>query len=168
MGHEEHHAKAPQAVRLGVLSVSSTRTLQNDQSGHWIAEQARREGHNVQVHQVVPDDVGAIRRVLLQWLAHPAPDAIVVTGGTGISPKDVTIEAIKPLLAKELTAFGPIFAQLSHAEIGASALLSRATAGVLGQALVFCLPGSLKACQLACQRLIFPELGHLHMHTRES
>lgn len=168
MGHEEHHAKAPPTVRLGVLSVSSTRTLENDESGHWIAEQASCAGHTVLVHQVAPDDAGAIRRVLLQWLADPAPDAIVVTGGTGISRKDVTIEAVKPMLAKELTAFGPLFAQLSHAEIGSSALLSRATAGVIGKALIFCLPGSLKACQLACQRLIFPELGHLRMHTRES
>jgi len=168
MGHEEHRAKAPLSIGLGVLSVSSTRTLDNDESGHWIADQARQAGHSVLAHQVVPDDAGAIRRVLLQWLAEPAPNAIVVTGGTGISPKDVTIEAIKPLLAKELTAFGPLFAQLSHAEIGSSALLSRATAGVIGQALVFCLPGSLKACQLACQRLIFPELGHLYLHTRGS
>ena len=168
MGHEDHRARAPLIVRVGVLSVSSTRALENDESGHWIAEHARQAGHAVVAHAVVPDDADAIHRTLLRWLADPAPQAIVITGGTGISPQDVTIEAIKPLLAKELTAFGALFAQLSYNEVESAALLSRATAGVIGHALVFCLPGSLKACQLACKRLIFPELGHLCLHTEAS
>ena len=100
-------------------------------------------------------------------LADAAPQAVIVTGGTGVSPKDVTIEALRPLMSKELTAFGPIFAHLSYQEIGSAAIMSRATAGVIGHCLVFCLPGSLKACQLACSALIFPELGHLRVHVQE-
>ncbi len=153
---------------LGILSVSTTRTLETDTSGQWIAKEAGRHGHQVVAYQVVTDEINTIRNTLVQLLADPAPEALIVTGGTGISPKDVTIEAIKPLFAKELSAFGAIFAQLSYKEIDSAALLSRATAGVIGRSLVFCLPGSLKACQMACQTLIFPELGHLHLHAVEA
>jgi molybdenum cofactor biosynthesis protein B len=95
------------------------------------------------------------------------PHTLLLTGGTGISPKDVTIEAIKPLFDKELTAFAALFANLSFQEIGAAAMLSRAIAGIIGKTVVFCMPGSLKACQLACNALIFPELGHLAAHIIE-
>jgi molybdopterin adenylyltransferase len=167
MGHHEHKAKAPSSLRIGVLSVSTTRSLEQDTSGHWIAERARGHGHRVVDHQVVTDAVDAIRRALFQMLADSVPQAVIVTGGTGISPKDVTLEALRPLMGKELTAFGPIFAQLSYHEIGSAALMSRATAGVVGRTLIFCLPGSLKACQLGCNTLIFSELGHLQVHLAE-
>ena len=91
-----------------------------------------------------------------------------MTGGTGISNKDVTIEAVRPLFSKEITAFGAIFSQLSFEEIDSAALLSRATAGVIEKTVVFCMPGSLNACKLACKALIFPELGHLVKHTHEN
>jgi molybdenum cofactor biosynthesis protein B len=168
MGTELHRAKAPGPVTVGVLSVSSTRSLENDASGHWIVQGARSQGHPVVAHQIVPDDAQAIRRALTHMLAVEAPQAVIVTGGTGISPKDVTIEALRPLFAKEMSAFGSIFAHLSYGEIGAAALISRATAGVIGRTLVFCLPGSLQACKLACETLIFPELGHLRLHAVES
>ena len=87
-----------------------------------------------------------------------------MTGGTGITKKDVTIEAVSPLFTKTLTGFGPLFAKLSFDEIGSAAFLSRATAGVIEKSVVFCLPGSLNACKLACRELIFPELGHLVKH----
>jgi molybdenum cofactor biosynthesis protein B len=90
--------------------------------------------------------------------------ALLITGGTGITSTDVTIEAIRPLFAKEMTAFGAIFAQLSYEAIDSAALLSRAAAGVIGSTAVFCMPGSKKACQLACKALIFPELGHVVGH----
>jgi molybdenum cofactor biosynthesis protein B len=167
MGHREHRSKASRSASLGVISVSTTRTLETDDSGHWIARKAHAAGHHVVAHVVVADDVDAIRRTLKQLIAESAPQALIITGGTGISPKDVTIEAVKPLFFKELTAFGPVFAQLSHSRIGSAALLSRASAGVIGRTLVFCLPGSVKACQLACDALIFPELGHLLVHVTE-
>ena len=90
-----------------------------------------------------------------------------MTGGTGITKKDVTIEAVHPMFAKELTAFGPLFAQLSTQQVGSAAILSRATAGVIDNTIVFCMPGSLNACKLACNDLIFPELGHLVKHLND-
>lgn len=168
MGHHEHRAGAPQSLKIAILSVSSSRSLANDKSGLWIGKQAAREGHCVVAHQVVTDAITPIRKAVMRMLADAAPEALIITGGTGITPKDVTIEAVQPLFAKELTAFGPIFAQLSFDQIDTAALLSRATAGVIGRCLVFCLPGSLKACQLACKALIFPEVCHMLGHVAES
>jgi molybdenum cofactor biosynthesis protein B len=90
-----------------------------------------------------------------------------MSGGTGITPKDVTIEALSPMFAKTLTGFGPLFAHLSFEEIGSAAFLSRATAGVIEGTVVFCMPGSINACKLACRKLIFPELGHLVKHVMD-
>ncbi len=168
MGHTEHRLKSLQSVTVGVVSVSTTRTLETDESGHWIRRQALAEGHQAVAHIMVPDKADAIREAVVKLMAASTPQALIITGGTGISPKDVTIEAIRPLFSKELTAFGPIFAQLSYSQIGSAALLSRATAGIIGRTLVFCLPGSLKACRLACETLIFPEIGHVLMHVAES
>ena len=127
----------------------------------------RSEGHEVVIHQVVTDEVTAIQELVHHITEKINPDVIIMTGGTGISPKDVTIEAIRPLFEKELTAFGPLFAQLSFEEIDSAAILSRATAGIIKQTIVFCMPGSIKACKLACNNLIFPELGHLLKHIKE-
>ena len=166
MGHKEHRSDAPKSMDVAVLTVSTTRSLETDDSGRWIAQRAVREGHQVVFHAVVTDDTTAIRRALTEILADLAPHAVIITGGTGISLQDVTIEAVKPLFAKELTAFGILFTQLSFEEIDSAALLSRAAAGVIGRTIVFCIPGSIKACQLACKNLIFPELGHLIRHCR--
>jgi molybdenum cofactor biosynthesis protein B len=166
MGHQEHRADAPKSLRVAVLSVSTTRNLETDESGRWIAQRAVREGHEVVFHAVVRDDMEAIRQSVTRILADLAPHAVIITGGTGISAQDVTIEAVKPLFAKELSAFGILFTQLSFEEIDSAAILSRAAAGVIGSSIAFCIPGSIKACQLACKNLIFPELGHLIRHCR--
>jgi molybdopterin adenylyltransferase len=167
MGTDEHKATAPRHLNIGILSISSTRSLAEDKSGHWISKHCKKEGHQVVCHEVISDDAGIIAETVLRVLGDPSPHALLLTGGTGISPKDVTIEAVRPLLLKELTAFGVLFSQLSFEEIDSAALLSRAMAGVIGSALVFCLPGSLNACKLACKALIFPELGHLVRHLQE-
>jgi molybdenum cofactor biosynthesis protein B len=164
MGLKSHKATAPTAVDIAVISVSSTRSLEDDKAGHWIAKTAAKEGHRVVYHQVVKDDADLIRGTILDLVANGGTRVILVTGGTGLSDADVTIEAVKPLLEKELTAFGVLFAQLSFDQIDSAAILSRATAGRIGRALVFCMPGSLKACKLACQELIFPETGHMIRH----
>jgi len=161
--HKEHAAKQ---VRLGIITLSSTRTMSEDESGKWIAEKAESEGHELLFHQVITDDAEIIRKSVAGNIRDHDPDALLMTGGTGISAKDVTIEAVRPLFDKELTAFGSLFAQLSFDEIGSAAILSRATAGLIGKTAVFCMPGSLKACKLACNKLIFPELGHLAKHIR--
>jgi molybdenum cofactor biosynthesis protein B len=167
MGTRQHKASAPRQIQLGIISVSSTRSLAEDQSGQWIATRARKEGHQVAFHRVIPDDAAVIAETLEEVLAANEPQAVLITGGTGISQRDVTIEAIKPLFRKELSAFGVLFAQLSFEEIDSAAILSRATAGVIASAVVFAMPGSLRACQLACTHLIFPELGHLVGHLQE-
>jgi molybdenum cofactor biosynthesis protein B len=168
MSTGEHKKDAPNRVTVGIITISTTRTLQTDQSGQWMKKRAKKEGHDVVLHQVVTDDATAIVNTIQEAIQERRPQVLVLSGGTGISPKDVTIEAIKPLFEKELTGFGPVFAQLSFEEIDSAAILSRATAGVVGQTIVFCIPGSFKACKLACRALIFPELGHLVKHLYEA
>ena len=164
MGIHHHRKDAPGALTVAVVTVSTSRTLKEDKSGHWIADQSAKEGHSVVYHQVIPDEAPVIARTVLDLAERKKCQVILVTGGTGISDADVTIEAVRPLLDKELAAFGVLFAQLSFEEIDSAALLSRATAGRVGKTLVFCMPGSLNACKLACKALIFPELGHLMKH----
>jgi len=164
MSTKAHKSKAPRNLKIGIISVSTTRTLEQDKSGLWIAKRARKEGHTVVSHVVVPDQTYAITHALGNSMETKAPHAVLVTGGTGIAEKDVTIEAIKPLLDKELTAFAALFAQLSFEEIDSAALMSRSVAGIVDRTAVFCMPGSLNACKLACKALIFPELGHIAKH----
>jgi len=167
MSSTEHKKSAPRTVRIGIITVSTTRSLKDDKSGLWISKRAKREGHEVVFHQVITDEIEIITRTVMDVIKDPAPQALLVTGGTGISSKDVTIEAVHPLFTKELTAFGPIFAQLSFEQIDSAAILSRATAGVIEKTILFCMPGSINACKLACKAIIFPELGHLVHHIHE-
>jgi molybdenum cofactor biosynthesis protein B len=167
MGSDEHKKNAPKSVTIGVISVSSTRTEASDESGGWIIKRAKKEGHEVVFYQVVGDDIYKITETVKRAIYEQAPQALLLTGGTGIGCRDVTIEAVRPLFEKEMTSFGPVFSQLSFEEIDSAALLSRATAGIIGKTIVFCMPGSLNACKLACNALIFPELGHLVKHALE-
>ena len=167
MGVHDHKKQAPQSVALGIITVSTTRALEDDASGQWIREQAEKEGHTVVFHHVIPDDALEIAATLNDEILKSNPAVVLLSGGTGITKKDVTIEAVSPLFTKELSAFGPLFAKLSMDEIDSAAIMSRATAGVIGNTVVFCMPGSLNACKLACTRLIFPELGHLVKHAND-
>lgn len=167
MSTKEHKKQAPDNIKVAVISVSTTRNLSQDKSGAWIKEQAKKEGVEVVIHQMVTDDIDAIEELIKHVTEKIRPHAVIMTGGTGIAPKDVTIEAVRPLFKKELTAFGVLFAQLSFEEIDSAAILSRATAGIIEDSIVFCMPGSIKACKLACNNLIFPELGHLVKHMKE-
>lgn len=167
MSTHEHKKAAPKFVKIGIITVSTTRALIADKSGLWMNEQAQKEGHEVLYHQVIPDDADTIASTVRKVIQEKKPDVLLMTGGTGITKKDVTIEALSPMFSKELTAFASLFASLSTEEIGSAAILSRATAGVIENTIVFCMPGSLNACKLACKRLIFPELGHLVKHMRD-
>jgi molybdenum cofactor biosynthesis protein B len=164
MSTHEHKKHAPRKVTIGIITVSTTRALVDDGSGNWINEQAQKEGHDIVYHQVITDDAGLIAATLRDVIQNERPQVILMNGGTGITKKDVTVEAVGPLFTKTLSSFGPLFAKLSFDEIGSAAFLSRATAGVIEDTVVFCMPGSLNACKLACQKLIFPELGHLVKH----
>lgn len=159
-----HKESSPKSVTISILTLSSTRTIENDTSGLWIKNEAVRLGHQVVNHQVILDNIELIRKTVQLIIDQQSPQLLILTGGTGITPTDVTIEAVRPLFVKELPAFSILFSQLSYQDVGSAAILSRSTAGVIGNTAVFCLPGSLKACQLACTKLIFPEAGHLTKH----
>ncbi len=167
MAKHHHHKGAPARAKIAVLTQSTTRTVAEDKSGRWMSKRAQKEGHEIVCHKVIPDDLLIIRNTFLDVQEACHPDAVLMTGGTGISPQDVTIEAIRPMFSKELTAFAILFTLLSFEEIDSAAMLSRSCAGVIGPSLVFCMPGSLNACKLACKNLIFPELGHMLRHTKE-
>ncbi len=148
-------------LRVALVTVSSSRTAQDDRSGDVMASLVTAAGHAVAERRIVTDETAAIRAVAGELLERDAVDAVVLSGGTGISPSDVTIEAIAPLFSKPLAAFSALFAQLSYEQVGAAAMLSRAAAGLAGRKVIFCLPGSPQAVRLAMETLILPELGHL-------
>ncbi len=163
---EEHKQAAPKSLVCAVLTISDTRTLDTDTSGRWIAEQLENAGHRLFEHRIVPDEPTEICAAVGGYCAHPELDVILTTGGTGISPRDRTPEAIQPLLDVELPGFGELFRMLSYEEIGAASMLSRALAGRIGSILIFCLPGSSNAVRLAMEKLLIPELPHLVHHSR--
>lgn len=156
-----HRRSAPGSLRAAVITVSDTRNLETDSGGQKVTELLEGAGHVVVAREIVKDESSEIAQALARALAQPDLRAVVLTGGTGVAARDVTPEAIAPLLEREIPGFGELFRMLSFAEIGSAALLSRATAGIAGGAVVFALPGSRGAIQLAMERLILPELGHL-------
>jgi molybdenum cofactor biosynthesis protein B len=141
--------------------VSDTRTLETDTGGALVAELLAGAGHPVASRAIVRDDAGKIRAAALAALAQPEVRALIVTGGTGVAPRDVTPDALEPILERVLPGFGELFRMLSWQEIGSAALLSRALAGLRDGRVVFVLPGSRGALRLALEKLILPELGHL-------
>jgi molybdenum cofactor biosynthesis protein B len=158
---QEHREQAPSRLGFGVVTASSSRTSEDDTSGDLIRERVRGAGHRVVESRVVPDDTVEIRGAVEGLLARDEVDAVVVTGGTGFSPWDVTVEAVSPLFERELAGFGELFRMLSWEQVGSAAMLSRATAGVSRRRAIFLLPGSPKAVDLAMERLILPEAAHL-------
>jgi len=153
-------AAAGAVLRAAIVTASDTRTAANDASGDVLAEGLTAAGIPLVDRRLCGDDVAALTHAIRAGIAAGA-DVVLVTGGTGVSPRDVTPEALAALGARPLPGFGELFRALSYAEIGSAALLSRAMAGTLGRALVFALPGSPGACRLALHRLILPELPHL-------
>ncbi|QDV21802.1 MogA/MoaB family molybdenum cofactor biosynthesis protein [Aureliella helgolandensis] len=164
----EHRQAAPRVLTFAVLTVSDSRTLDTDRSGQLIVDLLQAAGHTLQVRSIVPDEPERIRGEAERWCREERIDVILLTGGTGISPRDQTPEAIRPLLEVELPGFGELFRWLSYQEIGPAAMLSRALAGRCGETLIFCLPGSTAAVRLACEQLLVPELPHLVHHSRAS
>src|SRR5262245_14447201 len=161
MGHREHHRQASRRVIAAVLTVSDTRTGKTDRSGRLIRRRLEKAGHAVEAYRIVPDEPPQIRRALRAWIRDPVIQAVILTGGTGISPRDGTVEVVEALFTKRLAGFGEIFRMISYGRIGPAAFLSRATAGLCGPKVLFSLPGSEDAVALAMDRLILPELGHL-------
>jgi molybdenum cofactor biosynthesis protein B len=159
MSVDEHRKTAPASLRCAVITISDTRTPETDSSGDAIAEALSGAGHTVVTRHIVRDDPRQVRD-LVRSTASDVP-VIVTTGGTGITSRDSTYEAIVSLLDKRLDGFGELFRMLSYEQIGSAAMLSRACAGTIGTAAVFALPGAQRAVALAMEKLILPEIGHV-------
>jgi molybdenum cofactor biosynthesis protein B len=161
MSQAEHKARAPQSVRCFVITVSDTRTEATDASGRAIADLLTAAGHIVLGRTIVKDDAALVRATLERQIAGADTQAIITTGGTGITARDNTYEVVSGLLQKRLDGFGELFRMLSFEQIGPAAMMSRACAGLVAGRIVVSLPGSEAAVRLAMERLLIPELGHL-------
>lgn len=179
MSHLHHKTHAAKVVRVFVLTISDTRTEENDEGGKLARKLVQEAGHEVAGSAIVKDDAAAVQACIAELTARGAGqdqpgavDVLVTTGGTGISRRDSTYEAISALLAKRLDGFGELFRMLSYADIGSAAMLSRAVAGLMapvgdaGGMVIFALPGSPAAVRLGLEKLIIPELGHLRFEAR--
>jgi molybdenum cofactor biosynthesis protein B len=162
MAHAPHRARGAAAIACVVVTVSDTRTPKTDRSGRFIRRALETRGHRVIEHPILPDEPRRIT-VYLRALARRRSPArvIILTGGTGLAPRDRTFEAVDGILTKRLDGFGELFRMLSHREVGSRAMLSRAVAGTAAGRILFSIPGSEAAVRLAMRRLILPELGHL-------
>jgi molybdopterin adenylyltransferase len=148
------------ALRIGVLTVSDTRTTATDKSGALLVERLTAAGHTLAEKAIVRDDVYAIRAIVSKWIADAAVEVVITTGGTGLTGRDGTPEAVAALLDKEIKGFGELFRAISYDEIGASSLQSRCLAGVANGTYVFCLPGSGNACATGWDKLIAAQLDY--------
>lgn len=165
MSSSEHRRDAPAAVTVHVITVSDTRTPETDKSGAAIAAMLEQRGHVVHGRTILRDEPAHVCAKVLD-LAAAGIDAVITTGGTGITARDGTFEAVDGLLTKRLPGFGEIFRMISYQQVGAAAMLSRATAGLVDRTVVIALPGSESAVRLAMDELVVPELGHLVREAR--
>lgn len=160
-GLHQHRRAAPPSVPTIVVTVSDTRTLETDDGGALVAELLEGAGHRVVRREIVKDEPAAIGAAVRRGLEDGETRALILTGGTGVAPRDLTPDTVEPLLERVVPGFGELFRALSYAEIGSAALLSRALAGIAAGRVVFVVPGSRGAVRLAMEKLILPELGHL-------
>jgi molybdopterin adenylyltransferase len=149
-------------LAIAVLTVSDSRGPEEDTSGDYLVEAATEAGHRVVARDLVPDDVYQLRAVLSAWIADPAVEVVLVTGGTGFAGRDSTPEAVAPLFDKRIVGFGEVFRALSLAEIGSSTVQSRALAGLANGTLVFCMPGSTGACRTGWEGILEEQLDSRH------
>lgn len=154
-------------MRCAVVTVSDTRTLENDRGGEMLATSLTGAGHQVVRREIVPDDPARIRPLVAELADGAVLDAVLITGGTGIAPRDQTFETISGLLTKTLPGYGELFRMLSYEDIGPAAMLSRTIGGVMGPVVVLTMPGSPAAVRLALEKLILPELAHLVYEARK-
>jgi len=170
----KHKAEAPKIINFAVITCSTSRYKEltetgkaSDPSGDLITQLIRKNGQRVTLRRLVSDDKLMIQQAIIKALKSRKTDVIITTGGTGISPTDVTIEAVQPLLDKEIPGFGQLFRTISYEKIGSPAVLTRALAGTARGKAIFCLPGSPQSVSLALETLILPEAGHILKHARE-
>lgn len=168
MAGHPHHDAAPATLAVALLTVSDTRTPENDGSGALLRSLLEAEGHRAFAYRILPDDPDAVRQAVSTWLGTDGCDGVVTSGGTGISSRDRTFEAVEGLIERRLDGFGELFRMLSYAEIGSAAMLSRALGGIARGKFVFALPGSPAAVRLGMQKLVLPEIGHIVRELRKA
>lgn len=147
-------------VNIAIMTVSDSRTDENDTSGNTLVEKLTEAGHKLIEKSIVPDDVYKIRETLSRWIADDSINAIISTGGTGMTGRDITPEAVRPLLDKEIEGIGELFRLVSYEEIGTSTVASRALGGVANATFIFCLPGSTGACRTGWDKVVGPQLDY--------
>lgn len=152
----------PETVGFAVMTVSDTRDSTTDKTGPWLREQIAQEGHAVIDHAIVPDDIASIQAQLKTWIAAPEIHAIVATGGTGLTGRDVTPEAMRPIFDKEMDGFAAVFHQVSYKSVGVSTIQSRAIAGISGGTYLFAIPGSSGGCRDAWNHVLRDEFDRTH------
>jgi molybdopterin adenylyltransferase len=161
MSHVDHKKKASRSVACAVITVSDSRTPDNDDSGLIMKEQLSANGHTIMYYEIIKDEPEQIRELIVRLAGEPNCQAMIFNGGTGISRRDRTFDAIDALLEKRLVGFGEIFRYLSYLDIGSAAIMSRATAGSYQGRIIISIPGSPAAARLALEKLILPELAHM-------
>jgi molybdenum cofactor biosynthesis protein B len=159
--YHHHHHHDLEDLGVAILTVSTSRSLDDDPAGDAVAEVVEADGHAVVTRELVPDDYDRVQDTVDRFVDREDTDCVVTTGGTGVTPDDVTLEAVDPLFDKRLPGFGELFRSLSHEEVGTRVVGTRATAGVADAVPVFCLPGSENAARLGAEEIIVPEAGHL-------
>ena len=158
---KEHKSQAQQPIACAVITVSDTRTLESDTGGQTVVEKLQAAGHIVVTREIIPDDPEVMRPLLERLRDQDDVEAVLMTGGTGLTSRDQTFETVAALLTKPLPGYGELFRMLSYEEIGPAAMLSRATGGLMNRTVLLTMPGSRAAVQLAMDKVILPELGHL-------
>lgn len=161
MSHHEHEKLADAFLKIGIMTFSDTRDELSDKSGAILREILETAGHEIVLYRVVREDTPTMSAALEEWLAVEKLDAIITTGGTGLTARDGTVEVARNFFSKELDGFGEIFRYISYRQIGAAAMLSRAVAGLAAGKMLVCLPGSSKAVKLAATQLLVPQLPHM-------
>lgn len=161
MSYQEHQQRAPRSISCAVLTISDSRTEEDDESGKLLKQKLSQSGHQVTAYAVLKNDSQAIKQKLFELLEHEKPQVIITTGGTGLGHRDITVETVSSILEKKLDGFGELFRFLSYQEIGTAGIMSRAIAGVVGGKVIICLPGSRGAAELAIDKIILPEVGHM-------
>ena len=161
MSYKEHKREAPQSVNCAVITISDSRTEQDDESGKLLRQKLSQNGHRVISYSILKDEPEAIKQKINELLSQEELQVIITSGGTGISHRDITVETVDSILEKKLDGFGELFRSLSYQEIGTASIMSRAIAGVVEGKVIICLPGSLGAVKLAMDKIILPEIGHL-------
>ena len=161
MSYREHKKHSASNIKCSVVTVSDTRTKDDDESGKLIVRLLKDLSHLVSFYEVIKDEPEEIEKFIINQTRSDLTQAMIISGGTGISPRDVTFEVVNALLEKKLDGFGEIFRHLSYQEIGSPAIMSRAVAGIYQGKVIFSIPGSVDAVRLAMERLILPEVGHI-------